>query len=186
MSEMVTKDKYEFMKGMVKGDRKESFLSLMSYIENETEFMKAPASTRYHLCVEGGLFEHTVSVATLMLKMKRVMAPELTDESCVIVALLHDLGKSGFYVENQPTDRQKQYGYKASIPYSISNDIVWAEHEIRTLHMIQGRFMLTEEEMYAIVYHNEPWAGQKSTFKKNKLMTLLQNADYWSCVYMES
>jgi predicted HD phosphohydrolase len=29
-----------------------------------------------------------------MLKLKSVLAPDLADESCIIVALLHDLGKA--------------------------------------------------------------------------------------------
>jgi 23S rRNA maturation-related 3'-5' exoribonuclease YhaM len=37
-------------------------------MENETSWMTAPASTKHHLCREGGLLEHSVNVAETMLK----------------------------------------------------------------------------------------------------------------------
>lgn len=184
-------EKYEYLKGLVKSDRREDFLNLMKNIEENTDFLNAPASTKYHLAKKNGLLEHSVSVTSTLIKIKKVLAPEISTESCVIVGLLHDLGKAGtenglLYIENEPTDRQKKYGYKANIPYSYNSELLWAQHEIRSLFLISKYgFELTEDEFYAIAYHNEPWNKQESSFRKNKLMTLLQNADYYSALYLE-
>ena len=89
---------------------------------------------------ESGLLEHSVNVAEMMLKIKAAIAPEITDESCVIVALLHDLGKAGMpgnpqYLINEPTERQKQYGYPASTPYRFNNDLIYLSVPVRSVYL---------------------------------------------------
>lgn len=46
--------------------RKPEFIKLMDYVESKTSYLTSPASTRFHLCVEGGLLEHSVNVAENM------------------------------------------------------------------------------------------------------------------------
>ena len=79
-------ERYKYLKSIV-SERKEQFDRLISFIEKETTWLTAPASTKYHLCKEGGLLEHSINVAETILKVKAAIAPEITDESCVIVAL---------------------------------------------------------------------------------------------------
>ena len=69
-----------------------------------------------NLCKEGGLLEHSINVAETLLKIKNTLAPEISDESCVIVGLLHDLVKVGMpskpqYIKNL----QKNYP-----PYNLT------------------------------------------------------------------
>ena len=85
-------NRYKALKSMVTS-RSLEFDSFMHFIETETSYLTAPASTKYHLCKEHGLLEHSVNVAETMLKIKAQLAPDISDESCVIVSLLHDLGK---------------------------------------------------------------------------------------------
>ena len=85
-------ERYERLKSVVV-NRKAEFDRLIEFMENETEFLTAPASTRFHLSKEGGLLEHSVNVCENMLRIKHARAPTIDDESCVIVALIHDLGK---------------------------------------------------------------------------------------------
>ena len=190
---MTVQEKYDYLKSLVQSDRREPFLKLLDYAEKNLGYKEAPCSTKYHLSRKGGLFEHSVSVAMTMVKIKRALTSSITDEQCIIVALLHDLGKCGIegkpnYIMKEPTPKQVQYGYPGSIVYN--EDLLFMEHEDRTLYLIHKLhditgFTLTEEEWAAIKYHNEPWNGQHTAFRKNMLMTLLQNADYFSCVYLE-
>src|SRR5665647_3924522 len=85
-------DRYNRLKALVVS-RKEQFGELMHFIETETSYLTTPASTKYHLCREQGLLEHSINVAETLLRLKKELAHEISDESCVIVALLHDLGK---------------------------------------------------------------------------------------------
>ncbi len=63
-------------------ERKEHFNRLMHYLETETAWLTAPASTRFHLCREEGLLEHSVNVAETMLKLKDTLAPDFRDFLC--------------------------------------------------------------------------------------------------------
>ena len=151
-------ERYNILKALVK-ERKEQFDKLIGFMENETAWLTAPASTKYHLCYESGLLEHSVNVAETMLKVKSVLAPHISDESCVIVALLHDLGKAGMpgnpqYIVNEPTDRQKQFGYPASTPYRFNSELTYLSVPVRSIYLALQYITLSEAEVQAIVYHD--------------------------------
>ena len=184
-------ERYQALKEKVM-KRKKEFEGLMSYVEGETSYMTAPASTKYHLCHEQGLLEHSVNVAENLLKIKAVLAPSISDESCVIVGLLHDLGKVGMpgqpqYIKNEPTPKQKAYGYPASTPYRFNKDLLYLSVPIRGLYLIASRFPLTEEEVQAIVYHDGQYVDDNRSVaaKEEKLTLLLQYADNWSGFIVE-
>ena len=105
-------ERYENLKTMVK-DRRPEFDKLCDFAENETEYLTAPASSRFHLCKESGLLEHSLNVAETMLKMKSTLAPEISDDSCIVTALFHDLGKAGMpnsplYIKNISKKNKEQ------------------------------------------------------------------------------
>lgn len=181
---MTLEERYQRLKNLVTDDRKDAFLELMTHLEQDTEWTVSPASTKYHLSRESGLIEHSINVAETAIKMGKFLAPDISISSIVIVSLLHDIGKIGLYITKEPTEKQKKYGYPGSICYNT--ELTYMEHETRSLKMIsESNLKLTEEEWGAIAYHNQPWNGQSSAFRKNKLMTILQNADYWSTCYLE-
>jgi len=39
--------------------------------------------------------KHSIGVTITLLKLRKLLAPELSKESCVIVGLFHDVGKVG-------------------------------------------------------------------------------------------
>src|SRR3989339_435415 len=75
--------------------RKNDFSDFIRMLESKTSWLTSPASTRFHLNKEGGLLEHSVGVAETLLKFREALAPQVSEESCVIVGLLHDIGKIG-------------------------------------------------------------------------------------------
>ena len=76
-------------------ERKEQILDFKAFLEKETCWLTSPASTRFHLNIEHGLLVHSVGTTYNALKIKESLAPDLADESVVISALFHDLGKIG-------------------------------------------------------------------------------------------
>ena len=182
--------RYETLKTYVV-ERKEQFADLMDFVEHETEFMVAPASVRWHMNHERGLLEHSVNVAETLLKIKATLAPEISDESCVIVALLHDLGKAGMpgnpqYLPNEPNDRQKRYG--SYIPqYRFNNDLVYLSVPIRSLYLILPYMDLSEEEVQAIAYHDGQYVedNRSAANHETPLALLLQYADNWCASVLE-
>ncbi|HQE66577.1 MAG TPA: HD domain-containing protein [Bacillota bacterium] len=184
-------ERYKYLKSIV-SERKEQFDRLISFIEKETTWLTAPASTKYHLCKEGGLLEHSINVAETILKVKAAIAPEITDESCVIVALLHDLGKVGMpgnpqYIRNEPSEKQKMYGYKPDYPYRFNSELTYLSVPVRSIYLALKYISLTEEEVQAIVYHDGQYVedNRSCATHEKPLTLLLQYADSWSGFVIE-
>ena len=184
-------ERYESLKGMVV-ERRSQFDRLISFMENETTWFIAPASTKYHLCKESGLLEHCVNVAESMLKIREALAPDISAESCVIVSLVHDLGKVGMpgnpqYLINEPIDKQQQSGYKLDPPYRFNKNLTYLSVPVRSLYLASKHIDLTEEEVQAIVYHDGQYVDDNRSVATHEepLTLLLQYADSWSGFVIE-
>ena len=176
-------ERYESLKSMVV-ERRSQFDSLISFMENETTWLTAPASTKYHLCKGSGLLEHCVNVAESMLKIREALAPDISTESCVIVSLVHDLGKVGMpgnpqYLINEPTDKQQQSGYKPDPPYRFNKNLTYLSVPVRSLYLASKHIDLTEQEVQAIVYHDGQYVEDNRSVATHEepLTLLLQYAD---------
>jgi len=183
--------RYEKLKRLVT-ERKEAFEYLMDFVENETVYLTTPASTRFHLCTPNGLLQHSINVAETLLHMKSFLAPKLSDESCVIVALMHDLGKAGFpgvpqYLDREPSEKEKIDPKSFWPPYKYNSDILHMGVPIRSLYLIGPRFPLTPTEAQAIVYHDGQYVKENRGIatREEPLSLLLQYADNWSGFVME-
>ena len=185
---MIDKDlqkRYDLLKAKVV-NRADEFVNLIDFIETKTAWLTAPASTRFHLCREHGLLEHSINVAETLIRLKDTLYPIISDESCVIVGLLHDLGKAGTsegaqYLKNYPTERQRQYGYEPTYPYSFNKDLTYLSVPVRSLYLALPFISLSEEEVQAIVYHDGQYVDDNKSVAKNEkpLTLLLQYADNW-------
>jgi len=184
-------ERYNFLKSLVL-DRSEQFDRLICFMETETSWLISPASTKYHLSRRGGLLEHSVNVAETMLRVKQALAPDITDESCVIVALLHDLGKVGMpgnpqYLVNEPTEKQRQYGYPATTPYRFNTKLTYLSVPLRSIYLALQHINLTEEEVQAIAYHDGQYVedNRSCATRETRLTLLLQYSDTWSGFVLE-
>lgn len=166
-------------------EKREAFKALCHYLENETEWLTAYCSTRFHNSYEGGLLDHSIDVANRMLKFIRTFAPDIDEGEAVFCGLFHDCGKYCQYKRKPATPRQIQYGYEGSM--SVNDAVPYMEHEDRSLWVITRFYpYLTEEMFCAIAQHNEPWLTNTCQFKHNRLMTALQFCDYWTCLYVDT
>ena len=188
---MTVTERYEALKSRVI-KRKTEFDSLINFMENETDYLSSPASTRFHLCRKQGLLEHSVNVAETMLKFREAVAPNIDEESCIITALIHDLGKAGMpgkpqYLENEPTPKQKQYGFPATIPYRINDELVYLSVPVRSLYLALPHITLSESEVQAVMYHDGQYVDDNKSVatKETPLLLLLQYADTWSTFVIE-
>lgn len=188
---MTVTERYEALKSRVI-KRKEEFDKLIAFMENETDYLNSPASTRFHLCRPQGLLEHSINVCENMLRIKNAIAPEIDDESCIITALIHDLGKAGMpgspqYIANEPTARQKQYGYGPSVPYRMNDNLTYLSVPLRSLYLALPYIKLTESEVQAVMYHDGQYVDDNKSVatKETPLLLLLQYADTWSTFVTE-
>ena len=179
--EIDIKDRYESLKQKVPG-RKEPFDNFIHFLEKETTWLTSPASTRFHLCEEGGLLKHSVGVAETLLKFREFLAPGISEESCVIVGLFHDVGKVGmpgkpFYIPNDNEWMVKKRGIK----FKVNPEVVSMGLAVRSLYLVAKRLALTDAEAQAIAYHDGQYiADNKIIAHDEEPLTLLVHwADYW-------
>jgi 23S rRNA maturation-related 3'-5' exoribonuclease YhaM len=76
-------------------ERQSHVQKFIDMLHNETTLLTSPASTKYHLNMEGGLLQHSAGVTETLLQIKEGLAPDINDESCIINGLFHDVGKVG-------------------------------------------------------------------------------------------
>jgi len=181
-------DSYNALKLKIK-DRKELFERFITLLENETTWLTSPASTRFHLAVERGLLTHSVGVAESLLRFREFLAPSISEESCVIVGLFHDVGKLGvpgkpYYLPNENAWLVKNRG----ICYKTNPSVVTMGLAVRSLYLILQYIPLSEAEAQAITYHDGQYIDDNKIIahREEPLTLLLHWADYWTAhIYEE-
>jgi len=181
-------DRYDVLKQKVK-ERKEPFDHFIALLERETTWLTSPASTRYHLAEERGLLTHSVGVAETLLRFRETLAKEISEESCVICGLFHDVGKLGMpgkplYLPNDNGWMVKNRGVR----YKINPDVVAMGLAVRSLYLVTQYIPLTDAEAQAIAYHDGQYIDDNKivAHKEEPLTLLLHWADYWTAhIYEE-
>lgn len=114
---------------------------LLEWMERETDFFTAPASTKHHLAYPGGLVEHSVNVFRELRKV--VIDNEPTMEAVAICALLHDLCKANTYVREHHAGPGEVYSY-------VKKDSFPMGHGEKSVYLIARFMKLEDEEALAI------------------------------------
>lgn len=136
---------------------------LLSYLEWETDFFTAPASTKYHGSFEGGLVKHSLDVFRWLVRFGAIVSSKLDGvpfNSIAIAALLHDICKANFYematrnVKNQTTGQWEQ------VPYYSINDQFPVGHGEKSVMIAQRFISLSDEELAAIRWHMGGFTGE--------------------------
>ena len=135
---------------------------MLGWLEYETDFFTAPASTRHHGTYPGGLLEHSLNVYHRLRAIVCVetygtttsdLLAEDVEETVAVLALLHDVCKVNCYhVEtkrrkNPETRRWEDFqGYAFRDPLPLG-------HGEKSLYLIQRHMYLEPEEALAIRWH---------------------------------
>ena len=175
-------DCYDILKSKVI-QRRDSFERFLEFLEKETTWLSAPASTRFHLAEEGGLLRHSVGVTENLLRFRMMLAPWISEESCVIVGLFHDCGKLGvsgkpLYLPNDNDWMVRNRG----IRYKVNHEVVAMGLAVRSLYLVTQHMPLSEAEAQAIAYHDGQYIDDNRivAHKEEPLTLLLHWADYWT------
>ena len=167
-------------------------------------FFTAPASTKFHLNVKGGLMQHSWNVCNTalmlreqMIQMKSELADMLPVESVIIASLLHDVCKSNIY-KDAILNRKNDQGYWEKVPgYEVDYSSLPLGHgEKSVIMLLTLGLKLTKDEMLAIRWHMTAWelAFQSPEQKSNlqiardtsPLRTIIQAADGLSSSLLEN
>jgi len=150
-------------------------------------YLTAPSSAKYHGSFRGGNMVHSILVAEHMLVLREALGAEVSKESCVIVGLFHDLGKCTYlgrpnYVHNTSTNPE------GTAPYVHNKDRLPIPHQVASLHILGQYIELTQEEAFAILYHNGLYTPDGVGMKghENELLMLVHMADMWVSRFVEA
>lgn len=180
-------ERYESLKKKVV-KRKKEFDAFIGMLEKDTSWLTSPASTKFHLNTPGGLLEHSVGVCETLLKLRECLAPQLSEESCVIVGLLHDVGKIGMPGKPRYLKNDVQWEIeKRGMTYKINPEEVYMGLAARSLYLIAKYIPLSDSEAQAILYHDGQYVeGNKEVAHHEMPLTLLAHyADMWTATVFE-
>lgn len=132
--------------------------NLLEHLLNETDFFYAPCSTRYHLCVEGGLVEHSLHIDDIFDVLCDMFMPDFPKESRHICALFHDICKYHCY---NPAKKSRKTGktlpngkpeWEDYTGYDFVEEFPYGHGE-KSVYLLQKYIELTDEEAMAIRWH---------------------------------
>jgi 23S rRNA maturation-related 3'-5' exoribonuclease YhaM len=176
---------------LLKSTKRPGVDRLIDYM-NDTGFFTAPCSSAHHLCKESGLAEHSLNVYRMMLNLY-VDGTDINKHvgdisSVIIVAILHDLGKAGYRGKPNYVPNILKGGKQSEAkPYETNKDRLYVSHEIVSLIVAQQYIELTDEEEFAIMYHNGLYvaSGRDINGKERPLQQLLHFCDMWCSRFVE-
>ena len=153
--------------------RKTEFDHFIDFLENRTSWLTAPAEVKGSLACEKGLLIRSVSVTKQLLRIKDTIMPQLDEESAIIIALFHEVGKVG--IEGKPlfiqeetsslgttstlglsfSSRLSSSSSSSNPTYSINNKLVHMNVGVRSLFLVSQYMLLSDDEAQAISYASD-------------------------------
>jgi len=177
----------ETIKKLLWSTGREGIENLITHME-DNGFFTAPCSSQFHLCKEGGLAEHSLNVFKMMHSIAADTGflfkgdKDKIRNTIIISALLHDLGKMGQFGKPQYIENYLVSGKRSDKkPFETNKLLLPIPHEIRSIQIATQFIELTEEENFAILYHNGLYADLKYAYSGHEtaLSMLLHFSDLW-------
>lgn len=175
---------------LLKATGRENIDLLIEWLEKETDFFTAPASTKYHLSYEGGLLEHSLNVYYELMKECNVSNKDILT-SIIIVSLLHDICKANYYKLSYRNVKNKE-GKWVQEPYYSVEDAEPLGHGEKSVILIQKFIKLTDEEIMAIRWHmggfeaKDNYIYLSKAFNQSELALKLHIADLKATYLIEN
>ena len=147
--------KEEFLKIAKQNIKRDGIDALLDFLQR-SDFFEAPASTKFHSCVAGGLCCHSLNVYYRFIKNLQAefgdnWQDKISLESATIIALFHDICKINVYKTEYRN--VKEDGVWVQRPYYSYNDSLPYGHGEKSVYIINGYLRLTREEAMAINWH---------------------------------
>ena len=170
---------------------------LLEYLDSPaSDFFTAPASTKFHNNVKGGLLQHSLNVYDCLVsyfeserRTKLLGLEDVSDETLAVVALLHDLCKVNVYKETTRNQKDAS-GVWRQVPYYEFKDELPYGHGEKSVYIISGFMRLSREEAFAIRYHmgfstEDDARNVGAAFEMFPLALALSIADTEATYYLE-
>ncbi len=179
-------DNKKFVVDRLLATKREGMEDLIAYME-EIGFFKAPCSGGNHLSCEFGLVHHSRHVMMAAENigyalLGKAKYEEIRD-SVIIAAALHDLGKCGDYGKQMYVPNILKSGKQSDAkPYKRNPALLPIDHATRSIKLATLFIDLTEDEEFAIRYHDGLYETANYGVKghETSLYLILHYADLWS------
>ena len=173
--------------------------NLLQYLR-DTDFYRAPASTKYHGSYAGGLVEHSINVYYTILEELTFIygkgwEQRYSKESATIVSLFHDLCKIGRYKPGKKNVKDPITGqWHEEATYFYNEDYTTMGHGSLSMFKVMQFIHLTEFEAGAIYWHMGafdvgPYSSSGDLSRHLEINTLalaLQRADMLTTFVVEN
>lgn len=138
--------------------QRDGVLNLIKFLES-SDFQSAPASSKYHLNVLGGLMQHSLNVLDFARKVNKETGANVADESLILSSLLHDLCKVNYYIEGEEWDKEhkdKTNEWRKKKVWKIEDQLPMGHGEKSA--MLAVKYLdLHDDEVLAIRWHMLKW-----------------------------
>lgn len=139
-------------------------------------FFEAPASAGHHLNVAGGLACHSLNTCHAALKvweglaqLDPVLEKEVTRDSIIIAALLHDVCKTDIYFRSVKKRKNSLGQWEDSEGYKVSYKSFPMGHGEKSVVMVLlSGLELSDAEMLAIRWHMGAWGVNQNSLEDCK------------------
>ncbi len=179
--------KAEFIR-LLQSTKRPGIDDLLAWLEKETDFYTAPASSQFHGAFEGGLLCHSMAVYKYLQNFTKAI-PDMKEDSLIIMGLLHDLCKVNFFVKgvrNVKIPGERRWEEKEI--YTIDDKLPMGHGE-KSVYLAMKYIQLTDEEALAIRWHMggfddaaRAYAGgkaQSTAFHEHPVAAALNIADMY-------
>lgn len=185
--------------------KRDGIKELVAFLE-KSDFFTAPASTRFHCSLPGGLALHSLNVYH-MFEHKCKSEPfksilgDMLEDSRKIITLLHDVCKTYMYEidyrnkkiysdTGSKRDEKGRFDW-AAVEYYTINDRVPYGHGEKSVMMIEEYIKLQPFERYAIRWHmgfsepKENWNTLGTAIEKYPVILALHQSDLEATYLLE-
>lgn len=170
MQEIMSKKELEEQKEMIldllRSTERDGIDKLADYLSDSTDFFTAPASTRFHNNFSGGLAQHCLNVYENFKSLLEIKGIEMSEDSIIICALLHDLCKCNTYVVETRNRKNEQGQWEKYNIWATNKDVdIPLPHSSRSIAIIRKFIKLSIKEELTIFYHMGPYGGEDYEYR---------------------
>ena len=181
-------NKEEYIRIYQENVKREGAGALLDYLKG-SDFFTAPASTKFHMAIEGGLCRHSINVYNRMVTLVTAeygadWQSKVSAETVAICGVLHDVCKIDMYTIEY-RNVKKADGTWDKVPYYTIDEKLPYGHGEKSVYIINGFIRLTREEALAIDWHMGSFDDRvkggsfsiANAFSKYPIAVLLHMAD---------
>ena len=162
MQEIMSKEELEELRST----ERDGIDKLADYLSDSTDFFTAPASTRFHNNFSGGLAQHCLNVYENFKSLLEIKGVEMSEDSIIICALLHDLCKCNTYVVETRNRKNEQGQWEKYNIWATNKDVdIPLPHSSRSIAIIRKFIKLSIKEELTIFYHMGPYGGEDYEYR---------------------